>query len=230
MRSTVSDKGSDIEYYVGQSTYKSDDKLVIALEFGTTFNSIGYAFANEDKPDICSIKDWPGLEGRRQPKVPTVICYDPESEAGFTWGAESHKREIIRDMKLLLDSTQATPAYLPTLNTGKELERLGKPNLDVIADLIGAIYEHALTIIEDKIPRDYLEMCQKQFVLSFLAVWSDRAKDLTMKVSDAFIICDAGGGTVDLISYEIMRLAPNFELKELVLGNSGMAGSSGLNK
>jgi hypothetical protein len=32
------------------------------------------------------------------------------------------------------------------------------------------------------------------------------------------VICDAGGGTVDLISYEITKLSPKLELKELVLG------------
>ena len=39
--------------------------------------------------------------------------------------------------------------------------------------------------------------------------------DKGLDVGDAFVICDAGGGTVDLISYEIMSLQP-FELKELV--------------
>jgi uncharacterized protein YxjI len=38
------------------------------------------------------------------------------------------------------------------------------------------------------------------------------------KVGDAFVICDAGGGTVDLISYEITQLKPSLELKELVPG------------
>jgi hypothetical protein len=32
------------------------------------------------------------------------------------------------------------------------------------------------------------------------------------------VICDAGGGTVDLISYEITKLSPKLELKELVPG------------
>lgn len=44
------------------------------------------------------------------------------------------------------------------------------------------------------------------------------------------MICDAGGGTVDLISYEITQLSPRLELKELVPGTGGMAGSLGLNK
>ena len=35
------------------------------------------------------------------------------------------------------------------------------------------------------------------------------------QVGDAIVICDAGGGTVDLVSYEIKNLAP-LELGELV--------------
>ena len=39
--------------------------------------------------------------------------------------------------------------------------------------------------------------------------------DKGLEVGDAFVICDAGGGTVDSISYEITNLKP-FALKELV--------------
>lgn len=39
-----------------------------------------------------------------------------------------------------------------------------------------------------------------------------------LKVGDAFVLCDAGGGTVDLISYEITKLYPTLELRELVPG------------
>ena len=40
---------------------------------------------------------------------------------------------------------------------------------------------------------------------------------IALKVGDAFVLSDAGGGTVDLISYEITRLDP-LELRELVPG------------
>jgi len=40
------------------------------------------------------------------------------------------------------------------------------------------------------------------------------------QVGDAIVICDAGGGTVDLVSYEIVSLNP-FELKALTAA-SGM--------
>lgn len=42
--------------------------------------------------------------------------------------------------------------------------------------------------------------------------------DFTLKTGDSFVVCDAGGGTVDLISYEVSALTPNLELKELVPG------------
>ena len=44
------------------------------------------------------------------------------------------------------------------------------------------------------------------------------ADGVSQKVGDAFVLCDAGGGTVDLISYEITKLEPRLELKELVTG------------
>jgi hypothetical protein len=54
------------------------------------------------------------------------------------------------------------------------------------------------------------------------------------KVGDAFVICDAGCGTVDLISYEITQLKPSLELKELVPGKGREiqlpSKSRGLNK
>lgn len=42
--------------------------------------------------------------------------------------------------------------------------------------------------------------------------------DFTLSVGDAFVVCDAGGGTVDLISYEVTERSPKLQLKELVPG------------
>lgn len=53
--------------------------------------------------------------------------------------------------------------------------------------------------------------------------------DQKCQVGDAITICDAGGGTVDLVSYEIVNLNP-LELKELVPSTGGIAGSMMINK
>jgi hypothetical protein len=111
-----------------------------------------------------------------------VICYDSDDKDSFTWGAQKHKSDTVAGVKLLLDPDQPPPLYLPESTTKADLKRLGKLAVDVAADYIGALYKHAMSEIEKKVPRDYVLMCQKQFVISVPAVWSDKAKDTTMKV------------------------------------------------
>ncbi|KAL8667386.1 MAG: hypothetical protein Q9202_000602 [Teloschistes flavicans] len=224
---------------------EADDQLIIGLDFGTTFSGIAYAFTNTNKPEPTSILDWPGLEGFKQPKVPTILSYDPKQKNVFTWGAQKHKNAKIEGIKLLLDPGQETPLYIPETNTSAELKKLGKPPTEVVTDYIASIYKHALNRIESKVPAEYLKMCQKKFAAKHAGIHPvalikepeaaamytlHMLQDKALAVGDAFVICDAGGGTVDLISYEITALSPRLELKELVTGKGGMAGSLGLNK
>jgi hypothetical protein len=82
----------------------------------------------------------------------------------------------------LLDPDQGRPIYLPESTAKSDIRRLGKPAVDVAADFIGAMYKHAMSKIESQMPKEYLDICQKKFVLTVPAVWSDKAKDATMKV------------------------------------------------
>lgn len=45
----------------------------------------------------------------------------------------------------------------------------------------------------------------------------------------SFVICDAGGGTVDLISYTITNLKPILEVQEATPGTGALCGSTFLN-
>ncbi|KAF4626672.1 hypothetical protein G7Y89_g11485 [Cudoniella acicularis] len=194
------------------TAFQSEDQLVIALDFGTTFSGVAYAFANGPKPDVISIMDWPGLEGFQQPKVPTLICYDANEPGGFTWGGQKHKTDVVQGVKLLLDPDQPRPVYLPESTARSDLRRLAKPAIEA-AKLAGI---HPVTLIKEPEAAAMYTLHKMQ--------------DKALAVGDAFVICDAGGGTVDLISYEITQLFPRLELKELVPGKGGMAGSLGLNK
>lgn len=51
----------------------------------------------------------------------------------------------------------------------------------------------------------------------------------TLQLGRRFVVCDAGGGTVDLITYEVTKLN-KLELKEVTEGTGGKCGSSMLNK
>ncbi|KAK3378394.1 Hsp70 family protein-like protein [Podospora didyma] len=156
-----------------------------------------------------------GLEGQRQPKLPTVISYDPNDFTKFKWGGHVDWRSDASDLK-----------------------KLPKDAVDVAADFIGAICNHALSKIEASVPRDYFLMCQKQFVLSVPAVWSDKAKDTTLRAAKK-----AGIHPVSLAKEPEAAALYTLYVQERALGvgdafvlnwslelASGMAGSLGLNK
>lgn len=55
--------------------------------------------------------------------------------------------------------------------------------LEVASDYIKAIFEHALTEIEaDVLDPSFLDGYKKAFVLTVPAVWSDKAKHMTLRV------------------------------------------------
>ncbi len=51
-----------------------------------------------------------------------------------------------------------------------------------------------------------------------------------IKVGDTFILCDAGGGTVDLISYTVSALKPYLNISEASPGSGSLCGSSFINR
>ncbi|KAF7532041.1 hypothetical protein G7054_g8324 [Neopestalotiopsis clavispora] len=63
------------------------------------------------------------------------------------------------------------------------------------------------------------------------AIWAlERTTKLKLKVGDTFVVCDAGGGTVDLASYTIEALEPVIRLAGAAKGSGELCGSSYLNR
>lgn len=88
-------------------------------------------------------------------------------------------------IKLLLDPDHQRPLFdtKGATATQSELQKLGKPLQEVLSDYISAIYQHSLAAISAKFPKGYiLTSIEKQLVLSVPAVWSDKAKDITLRV------------------------------------------------
>lgn len=142
------------------------------------------AYAISSQSDrIFTVNEWPGAKGRSSPKCPTLIKYDGPRD--FIWGFElDHTtKDRIEAIKLLLDPDQPKPLYAPATDSTDQLKKLGKPAIDVASDYISAIFQHALGKIESKYPKNFLDLLDKQYVLWVPAVWSDKAKDETLKVS-----------------------------------------------
>ncbi|KAI9868850.1 MAG: hypothetical protein M1813_004701 [Trichoglossum hirsutum] len=49
--------------------------------------------------------------------------------------------------------------------------------------------------------------------------------DCSLQLNDTFLICDAGGGTVDLTTYRISVLQPSVGVEEVSIGDGGLCGS-----
>ena len=50
------------------------------------------------------------------------------------------------------------------------------------------------------------------------------------EIGDTFVLCDAGGGTVDLISYSVIALKPGLKITEATPGTGLLCGSTFLNR
>lgn len=109
----------------------------------------------------------PGNRGIAVPKIPTILEYSEEEPTGFRWGASVNKSSAgIVAIKLLLDPKQERPLYLPATHIRTELKALPKAPIEIAADFMRAIYEHALEEIASAVPKAYMDICQKEFVLS----------------------------------------------------------------
>lgn len=51
-----------------------------------------------------------------------------------------------------------------------------------------------------------------------------------LKVGDTFVLCDGGGGTVDLITYTVSSLKPILRVAEAHPGSGSLCGASYLNR
>ncbi|KAJ6153673.1 hypothetical protein N7470_006632 [Penicillium chermesinum] len=236
---------------------RSGPKLVVGIDFGTTFS--GIAWALEACPEeIEVIQKWPDGRNRSLQKVPSCLTY---GTSAVNWGYQVNDEvhpNAIRGLKLLLNDSKPV-TYRPSIEAKSHLKSLGKSTVDAIADYLRALVGHAKEILRRRFD-SALDIMEIQYILTVPAVWSDKAKDLTMqagcragipraqlsllsepesaaiyairaiqpntmaKHGDCIIVCDAGGGTVDLITYEITQTEP-LRLQEVTEGTGGICGS-----
>lgn len=185
------------------------------------------------------------------------------------WGFQLRQNELrLRCMKLFLDPQQELPAYISKTNMKNQLKRLKKSAEGAITDYLTELLKHAGQMLRRRYGEMFISTTRIDIVLTVPAVWSDSAKDATLRAAekaasasglphtehlslisepeaaavytlqaiqpsvlkqfDNFIVCDAGGGTVDLISYEIKQRLP-LRIEESTQGTGKCCGGAFLN-
>ncbi|KAL4946804.1 hypothetical protein BDV06DRAFT_229684 [Aspergillus oleicola] len=240
-----------------------DRKLVIGIDFGTTFT--GVAWAETRRPDhISVIESWPShagtQEGISSVKVPTEMRYTKgDSGENTEWGFQ---------IPALVDRYQWFKLGLDESNPLVSTKSWGDKTPEKLAeDYLTALHKHIMYTLEQKLGAALLRTIPLEFSLTVPAIWTEAAKDKTLKacqragfikgneeislvsepeaaaiyaihgldphglkVGDSFVLCDAGGGTVDLISYKIIALTPILQVEEVTTGTGGPCGSTFLNR
>ena len=167
-------------------------RYVIAIDYGTTFSAVAYAFAPERTADLSSVKvsnvrGYPsnGTGRSFDDQVPTVSLYIKRGERRYEWGNGVH-RALHHPNSKIPTNTPTIELVKLLLSNAKELSekkaRL-QSNLDgcgvsvpkAIADFLQEMWNNATARIALSDGECFFESCQKDLVLSVPPAWSANA-------------------------------------------------------
>ncbi|KAF7905182.1 uncharacterized protein EAF01_005703 [Botrytis porri] len=219
-------------------------KIIIGIDYGTTFSGVSYVTSDKvGLENITIMSPWPG-DPHVSWKTPTRIAYSQENPklTNNKWGFEVNSKLVSYSWtKLLLDKNAASRKHDdPSL-----AEKLRRQMTDLT-----------------------FENTPIECWVTLPAVWSDEAKDATLKAAknagfgnrpgdniytiaepeaaaiatlkeysipgamnpivcdENILICDCGGGTVDITTYKIIQVEPVLTFVELCVGIGGKCGST----
>ncbi|KAI9738107.1 MAG: hypothetical protein M1818_005535 [Claussenomyces sp. TS43310] len=158
--------------------------IIVGIDFGTTFS--GVAWTTQGCPeDLEVITVWPGSQNKTSEKVPTVMKYETtKEEPSFRWGFQvSPLVDGIRGLKLLLDEDQKD-RYGPSLLSKNILMAIRKDAVDVASDYLRELFRVVQKVQVRRLGEAYVKSAKFRIVLTVPAVWSDKAKDATLKAAE----------------------------------------------
>lgn len=172
----------------------SSGRLVVAIDFGTTYSGMAYCFPDQRDPKPEAILQWPGTllslepchlnrgltfasgSNLKTPKVPTVLKYDTANESKFEWGPllKDPNNNIV-GIKLLLDPNQKLPWHVPRNSIKETLNMLphSKSPRDVATDYLRAFKAHGMSQIATKVSQTALDLFDTEYVMSGIFLYAE---------------------------------------------------------
>ncbi|KAJ7260968.1 actin-like ATPase domain-containing protein [Mycena haematopus] len=248
-----------------------EGKLVIAIDFGTTFSGVAYGSSRLASGKVQQVLNWPGSSETFR-KIPTCLLYDEQGRV-LAWGLEAKNASAMPGtsryewFKLFLDpralrNESALDPRLPSLPPNKTaadlitdyLSCLWEFSREQITRDIGAISDLYSADVWVTVPaawdaRGCALMREAGLAAGLVqsaypgdVAWRDRLKIITepeaaavhcahltdlyrLRPSQNFIVCDAGGGTVDLAVYKIIGDLAHLEIAEIAARSGASCGS-----
>ncbi|CAG8435959.1 8611_t:CDS:2 [Ambispora gerdemannii] len=235
----VSDKVSD-------KLFEVDFNAVVAVDFGTTCS--GFAFSHRVKPDIQVNTNFPGQVVQ---KTNTVLQYDNTWQVE-AWGYPALAKEPRRRRKVVEEKrpVELFKLYLANIKKKPELPE-GLDYKKTITDYLHQMQILIMETINRRWPK--LSLSEIRFVFTIPAGWGDHTKEIMrecifeagyiteaaaiyclnilkshgLEIGDTFLVCDCGGGTVDLT---MRTYVGEDELEEETERTMGICGSTYIDK
>jgi hypothetical protein len=216
-----------------------------------------------------TIGDWPHRipYHRSIEKVPSDIAYDADGRAHCGFDIPDGLTRL-QWVKLLLETDldpdkERLRKAVQVQSTLQALKELDKTPVQVVGDYLKWLWRNIIEkICESQSDPHLVENAAVTVVMTVPAMWSDKARDNTVRAAelagisaegrnlkflnepeaaaifelkkrvatgqideeDCVIICDAGGGTVDLVSYQVMQREP-LKLDQKVIAQGDLCGS-----
>ncbi|KAH6660387.1 hypothetical protein BKA67DRAFT_634255 [Truncatella angustata] len=238
--------------------------IAIGIDFGTTFSGVSWAYS-EDPDLIHEVSHWPCAESQVKDEIQVPTQYDlATNQFGYLVSRDAlpvkwFKLLLLEDKDVKDDLKGAE--YLQ--DATKQLSERSMDVVELIADYLKKIWEHALTEIKTQVDIEVLpfrvaitipaiwpqyarekmkQAAQRAGILAFrpigktkldlveepeaaaLATLLERKKYPEIGAGEVFIVCDCGGGTVDIISYKVNSIEP-FRLGEAAKGDGKLCGA-----
>jgi molecular chaperone DnaK (HSP70) len=188
---------------------KSD--LVIAIDFGTTYTGVAYAYSPRNqgftnpeqiRDKITVVKSWRGVGAVYSEKTPTTLAYEVHNDKPIAWGGQVKQSHPIIASQFKLGLQKDAPNhYRPPLSEPgaktspfaqffqsdrgwKHPDLPNKKPSEFVADYLNEVRQF---IVNTALPNDFgdkfLRNITPQYVLTVPAIWRDKAKDLTKKAA-----------------------------------------------
>ncbi|KAL8971527.1 MAG: hypothetical protein Q9183_001011 [Haloplaca sp. 2 TL-2023] len=214
-----------------------NDKIIVGVDFGTTYS--GLCWARIRTPETQTpVHLWPDsisrdLEGKSNEKVPTELLY---TKQGYKWGFEIPSNAgRLQWFKLGLDIQHHSET---SLSRDYPDENAALPDHDqtperLVEDYLTALRTHFEAVLQcaeraGMGEGDQLQLISEPEAAAIYALQQMRGDELV--IGDTFVLCDAGGGTVDLISYKIEQVAKKMRIVEVARGDGRQCGSTFLDR
>jgi molecular chaperone DnaK (HSP70) len=180
-------------------------RIVIGLDYGTTFTGVAYADSAGTISDIVLITDWQGTHAQNaiNEKVPSQVAYGDFPPNGYSWGNHippSTPRQYWTKLQLDKTSTRSRDIQMFLALLSSDFRQMsmdepddeggppaypGKEPKDIVTDYLTGVKEHVFSSMKKAFGTALFETCLIDVVITVPAVWSDRAKDLTFQAATA---------------------------------------------